>query len=140
MRIDAEQQPDLRAIHGSKMFRLLADYVYVVGKGWTITVPKGFVCDGASIPRVFWTLAGVRLGGRICAAGVVHDWIYYNNGAAVACGGHDFSRYQGDGLFRRIMDEAGMETHRMRRCYWAVYACGWRAWRKHAKRIASEKT
>jgi hypothetical protein len=94
-----------------------------------IRVRASFICDGASIWRVFWTLAGVRLGGRIRAAAVVHDWIYRWNGAPALCGTW-FTRRRADKLFRRIMREAGMERRRIWLCYWAVRLGGWHAWNK----------
>jgi len=38
-----------------------------------IDVPKGFVCDGASIPRIFWSLVGHPLSGGPLRAAVIHD-------------------------------------------------------------------
>lgn len=133
-KIDAEQQPDLRAIYGSKMFRLMADYAYTFSSGRTIAIPKGFVCDGASIRRWLWSFAGVRLGGRIRAAAVVHDWLYYHCGEApddIARG-----RENVDDVFRHIMRAAGIEPWRVFKCYWAVRVGGWKAWNAHARRIA----
>lgn len=146
MEIDAEQQPDLRAEYGKRTFRLIADYKYVVAgtpkdklPPRIIVVPADFACDGASIPRWLWSIVGVRLGGRIRAAALVHDYAYYWNGDYEKCTCGVNTRGAVDKLFRRIMRQAGMERRRVFMCYWAVRLFGWRAWRKHKRRIASEK-
>lgn len=134
MKIDAEQQPDVRAIYGTKYFRLMVDYDppgFLMGK---LTVPANFVCDMASIWRWFWSAAGVRLGGRIRAAALVHDWLYYHCGKAP--GDVLRSRENVDDVFRILMREAGMEPWRIFKCYWAVRVGGWKAWNAHARRIA----
>ncbi len=38
------------------------------------SVPSGAVVDGASIPRVFWSIIGSPLTGRYRDASVIHDW------------------------------------------------------------------
>jgi len=40
-----------------------------------IKVPKGFVCDGASIPRAFWHVVGHPFGAYLRQA-IIHDFLY----------------------------------------------------------------
>lgn len=39
-------------------------------------VPRGFICDGASLPRFFWRIFGHPYDKKHIRAGVRHDWRY----------------------------------------------------------------
>lgn len=54
--------------------RLLEEFTFIdqAGKRWK--VPKGTVIDGASIPRLFWTMIGPPFVGKYRRASVVHDY------------------------------------------------------------------
>ena len=45
-----------------------------------ITVPSGFRYDGATVPRILWTLSGIRPDGIHRAASLIHDYIYHYEG------------------------------------------------------------
>jgi hypothetical protein len=61
---------------GKHHWKLLEDFSAVVinGHAETITVPAGFVCDLASVPR----FPGMYMlfGGRARRSAVLHDWLY----------------------------------------------------------------
>lgn len=42
-----------------------------------VTVPSGFVTDGASIPRILWVFASPS--GELFEAAIVHDYMYENS-------------------------------------------------------------
>lgn len=44
------------------------------GKPKTIVVPKGYLTDGASIPKVLWSLIGSPYQPRFLTAAIVHDF------------------------------------------------------------------
>lgn len=82
------QDPDLdsRSFFGNPTFFLSDDgYSFVVAenfgykdsKGVIWEVPKGFISDGASIPRAFWSVIGSPFSGKYRVAAVLHD--YYVN-------------------------------------------------------------
>jgi hypothetical protein len=54
-------------------FRLLADFGFEDPQGRLWEVPAGTEVDGASIPRIFWTLFGGPFEGNYIHASVVHD-------------------------------------------------------------------
>lgn len=59
---------------GPKLWVLNAPMIIVVsGKTWR--VPKGFVTDGASVPRLLWRIA-TPMSGAHAEAAVLHDWLY----------------------------------------------------------------
>ena len=77
-------------------FELFSDYVYKT-KEYLIKVPKGFVTDYASIPKL---LRGIVLPyGKHSGASVVHDWLYSSN-----CN-LDLSREKSDKIFLEILKE-----------------------------------
>ena len=77
-------------------FELFSDYVYKT-KEYLIKVPKGFVTDYASIPKLFRTV--VLPYGKHSGASVVHDWLYSSN-----CN-LDISREKADKIFLEILKE-----------------------------------
>lgn len=42
-----------------------------------LTIPEGFITDGASVPRLFWWIASPS--GDLFEASVVHDYMYSNS-------------------------------------------------------------
>jgi hypothetical protein len=132
-----------------KKYKLVEQYEYVWMEDkekYKLVIPKGFVCDGASVPRLIWTLSGLRPDGLIRAAALIHDFIYQKAGKAPA--GNNFfiytgfcsisismcfGRHEADKLFLRLMKEAGMTWYRRTVAYRAVRCFGWLAWKKSSK-------
>lgn len=110
----------LEAISNGKAV-LLADYVYSIN-GYDITIFKGFVTDGASVPHSLQWLYNPF--GRYIKAAVVHDFLYscYNNTG--------INRTLADKIFRYIMQETGVDNRTVRRFYAAVRAFGETSWKK----------
>lgn len=59
-----------------KRWKTEQDLCYYTKDENTVTVPKGFVTDGASIPQIFWSLIGSPFG-KYCNAAIVHDYLYF---------------------------------------------------------------
>lgn len=64
-----------------KPFRYWLDDLH--DDGPFITVPYFFLSDGASIPRLLWTLVGSPWSGDYVQAAVVHDYLFRNCGWVV---------------------------------------------------------
>ena len=81
----------------------------VNGGGVTVKVPKGFVTDFASIPKVFWPI--LPPSGKYTKAAVIHDYLYRLPGC---------SRFLADSIFREVMAQLGVSF--LKRCtmYYAV--------------------
>ncbi len=106
-----------------------------------ICVPSGFTYDGASVPRLAWSLTGIRPDGLLRAAAAVHDWIYRWQGALPE-GSHQFclddfawqsaigewKRKDCDRLFGRMMREAGVSPMKRKMAYLAVRLLGGLSW------------
>jgi hypothetical protein len=128
----------------NKHYRLVEQYAYHWDLGGTrnrIVIPRGFTYDGASVPRLAWTLSGITPDGLIRAAALVHDWIYRHKGR-LPQGSQQYregnepwqdaygawSRRDADRLFARIMREAGVSKWKRRMAYRAVRWFGGSAW------------
>jgi hypothetical protein len=100
----------------SRIFRLTAPFSYLSSRG-PITVPTGFETDGASIPRVFWSILDPF--GPYFKAAVIHDWLYSRHNRR-------FTRAQSDELFKEAMFNNGLDWIRRELIYSAVRLAGWR--------------
>jgi len=85
----------LEHITGTKLFKLYAPFSYK-----DIIVPSGFVTDGASIPRIFYTLIGGPYQEFIEAA-TIHDFMCVNSKI--------YTRKEADDTFLEIMTELGVK-------------------------------
>jgi len=56
---------------GGGQYRLLTDFCF---NGYC--VPAGFVTDGASIPKVLWSVIGSPMTGKYVPVAVLHDYLY----------------------------------------------------------------
>ena len=77
-------------------FELFSDYIYKT-KEYPIKVPKGFVTDYASIPKLLRAI--ILPYGKHSGASVVHDWLYSSNCSL------DISREKADKIFLEILKE-----------------------------------
>ena len=87
-----------------------------------LTVPRGFVTDLTSVPRVFWS--ALRPDGEYSFAAIVHDYLYWTQST---------SREQADEILRMAMQELGIEPSVIRVIYNAVRLGGDAAWRQNAQ-------
>jgi len=87
-------------------------------------VPRGFVFDFASIPKIFWSLIGAPATGKYREAAVVHDYCYYSEA---------YSRWGCDRLFLQQMEDLDVPWWKRIAIYWAVRLFGWISWKKKRK-------
>jgi len=116
---------------GGKYWRLTEGFEYHVGSypsDEIITVPKGFVTDFASIPKVFHPI--IKPVGRHGKAAVIHDYCYYT-----AC----YSRLKSDKIFLEGMEVLDVEVWKRQAMFHSVVCFGWWAWYKHRRREAQNK-
>lgn len=60
---------------GHTEFKVLSDYSYIDAAGRKWTVPVGTVVNGASIPKVAWSIMGGPWSGEHRNAAVIHDYL-----------------------------------------------------------------
>ena len=137
------QQPLIIPI-SPRLYKLVASYSYLWlkdGVQHELGIRKGFIYDGASVPRALWSLIGLRPDGLVRPAALLHDYLYRFAGDLPAGsyvrsddGPLVWSREAADRLFARVMREAGVGKWKRRMAYRAVRTFAWRAWSKNAKR------
>ena len=73
--------------------------IYQTNGGITrLVIPEGWEFDGASIPKMFWSIIGKPTARKFRLASMVHDWLY----------GIRFERKTSDELFRKILKAEGV--------------------------------
>lgn len=80
-----------------------------------IKVPRGFVTDYASVPRL--PVAYLLAGGEARKAAVVHDYLYRNQGLC--------TRAQADAVFEEAMRVTGQPWWRRKLMWLGVRTFGW---------------
>ena len=116
----------LPTAHGGNAVKLRRDMVYFLN-GRTVTVPKGFRCDGMSVPRCLWSLVSPMIHPATIAAAILHDWLY-----RTTC--HSFTRKQADLLFYLLMLKCKFSRWRAAAAYLGVRLFGGGSWAKGKKR------
>lgn len=87
--------------------------------GEKVIVPRGYITDLASIPRVFRAIFNVN--GLLRAPAVLHDWLYSSQ---------RFTRAQSDAIFLQAMESRGIGRAERYAVYAAVRSFGWYYWSK----------
>jgi hypothetical protein len=146
---DFMNQPDIRPISPDE-YQLQMPYIYTwrdAGILNRITVPAGYINDGASVPRLLWSI--VRPDGLIRAGALIHDWLCAHAGHIPVDShqilrneewipaGKIWARAEGDAMFRRINIEAKMSGWKVHATYIAIRACGWVGWKDRGDEVAA---
>ena len=95
------------------------------GFSYRITIKKGFIYDGASIPQFAWSVVGSPFTGLYLEAATVHDAIYYAM--------WKFGRKLADEIFLFIMLEMGVSKTKAYTMYESVRIGGRGAFNKRKK-------
>ena len=112
------RSPILRAVDAEN-WRLMRDYS---DRHSGIYIRRGFLFDGASIPRALWRVCGHPMRGDILPAALIHDAMY---------GAQLVTRADADQWFRSNLELLGMGSFHAFVFYSAVRAFGWIAWNKN---------
>lgn len=100
---------------------VIAPYEFRSETGAIVTVPAGFITDGASVPRCLW--AAIPPFGRHFNAAVVHDALY--RGAVLMGDGKKFPKCICDTFFMEIMQRDEVPLARRIAMYEAVKTLGY---------------
>jgi hypothetical protein len=91
--------------------------------GGLLTVPKGFITDGASCPKILWSLCSPMTGPQAEAA-VLHDYLYSKDSHIIV------DRKQADQLFYEAMIANGTSIVKAQLIYRGVRLGGSGSWKK----------
>jgi hypothetical protein len=129
-------QPEIVPVSG-KDYKLVSPFVCRIND-LEFVVFEGFVFDGASIPRIAWSLLGLAPVGPHLAAACIHDLLYESRGlipehkGSVKLNGERvrvrFTRKQSDEIFRDILKVSCLSSFRVDAMYRAVRWFGAKAW------------
>lgn len=125
MKIKVKTNPvvELRQCNnGGDVLKLRREMVYFVGRR-AVTVPKGFRCDGMSVPRALWGLVSPAIHPQTIAAAILHDWLYRT-------ANHSLTRKQADWLFFLLMLKCKFSRWRSALAYLGVRLFGKKSWAK----------
>lgn len=100
---------------------LLEDFTYYVGYKWSseqITIPKGFIFNGMSIPRIFWWFANPMETDGIIAS-LIHDWLYEQQ---------IYTLQQTDEIFHEVLIVCGMSMSKAGILFLWLKCGSWYTW------------
>lgn len=104
---------------GRHHVRLLQDHLIMIGPR-AVWIPSGYVCDGASIPRLFWPVVGRPLERNNVFYAIPHDFLYLT---------HIASRSLADEVLFQLALQAGESKWEARKEWAAVRVAGAGAYR-----------
>jgi len=99
---------------------LINDFSYENDK-YLITCKSGFITDGCSIPKPFWSIFGSPLEGDLLSSAIIHDGLY----TAMT-----IPRDICDELLKEMLEFNGVSEERTDLIYAAVRAFGSTHWNK----------
>jgi hypothetical protein len=100
---------------GPRDMTLTQDFTYIDANGKKWVAPKGSTINGASIPRLFWTLVGSPYTGEYRYASVIHDYFCDQKSEPW----RDVHR-----VFYYASRAAGTPENQAKLMYFAIYAKG----------------
>jgi Protein of unknown function (DUF1353) len=117
-----------------KTWILTSKCSYKTDDGWTITAPKGYETDLASIPRFLWAIiSSFELS---LSAPLFHDLLYRCGGdlpdgqlTPVKVPKHKFKRKDADNIFKELMKKEGVSKLKYLSAYQAVRTFAAPSWK-----------
>lgn len=126
-----------------RTWEVVEDWAYTLSNGTQIVIPKGFVFDGASIPRPLWAILSPT--GLLLVPGLIHDFGYrYDYMWTSDTKGNVYKIHEGAGqaFWDQIFFREGERVNGMKMINWlawlALSTMGWMAWSANRKRIAAD--
>lgn len=114
-----------------RYYKLLDNHVESIDN-ISVLVRSGFLTDGASIPKIFWSIIGSPFTGEYTEAAVVHDALYASE---------SLTRIECDKMFYELMKKHGVSYWKRTLMYIAVRIGGGSVWAKHTTQgVADAKT
>ena len=115
-----------------RRWELMKEFSYHIGSEESkevILVPKGFITDFASIPRLFWSIIGHPTG-RYGKSAVIHDFLYATQTT---------TRRRADKIFLEAMKVLKVSWWRRRAMWIAVRSWAWIPWNHHQKKLKKKE-
>lgn len=94
----------------------------------TIWIPCGYICDGASIPRIFWSIIGSPFDPINIVGAWPHDYLYLT---------HLVDKNTTDEVAFQVWQQAGMRLRKARVMWFAVNKFAGFAWKNNKEDLLS---
>ena len=117
-----------REVDGEIILKVEEDFLVKTRFG-NITIKKGFLSDGASIPKLARRFVGDPFDKEYIVAAVVHDWLYRFGIDSL------LSRSQADLVFRDLLWNTKVPVWKVPVFYSAVVSFGWRSYKKEKYKL-----
>jgi hypothetical protein len=114
----------VEVLEGNQL-RLLEDFSYLTDSNILITVTKGFVFDGASIPKFFWRVIGHPFSSKYIRSALIHDILYMTEA---------MDRKVADKTFKEMLKHDRVESWKIPLMYNAVRVGGGSVWKNHKQK------
>lgn len=98
---------------------ILEEDIIFKNEKYLIIVKKGFETNGASIPKICWSIIGCPFTGKYVGAAILHDALYASN---------FLTKHESDLLFLSIMEDCDVHVLKRNLMYRAVNIFGKSAW------------
>ena len=105
---------------GKGVWEILEPFEYHSKKYGVTRVPAGFTSDGASFPKIVYSIMGSPWGGKYGRPSVIHDFLYFKK----------YNRKKADKIFLEAMQKCGVSFWKRRIMYRMLRLFGWLSWRK----------
>jgi hypothetical protein len=121
--LDTRYDKHASVVLGRDHWRVLTPFSYKIADGEWVTIPAGYLTDGASVPKVFWNI--IPPWGAYGQAAVVHDILceyltIVKDGAPVR-----IDRSRCDEILNEAMYALGVPDGKRMMIYTAVCAYRW---------------
>ena len=114
-----------------RKWEVVEDFIFQF-KDLIFLIPKGFIFDGASIPRIFWAFLSPT--GLLLIPGLIHDYAYRHDFLWVLCPGQTkYREGAGKDFWDKLFMEIGEAVNGVHFANWVAWVAlkvgGWTAWR-----------
>ena len=124
--------PIYRPVHGQQAVELVEDFHFQ-----NFTIPAGTICNGQTIPAVFWPIVGSLFEPLSFPASVVHDDLYWTGKATFEGKEYPVTRARADATFYDMCLLYGGDSKIIRvRAYLKYIGLrlgGWRVWNRYRR-------
>lgn len=116
-------------------WEIAEDWNYILPDGTEIVIPKGFVFDGASVPRLAWGILSPT--GILFIPGLIHDhgyrkgFLYGKNKIKIF---ENYTRKDYDNLFFEVCEEVNGMNFLSKTSKWLLSLFGFIAWNNNLKK------
>lgn len=119
--LDTRYDPEASAILGADYWRILTPFRFYLGENHSdrwVTIPAGYLTDGASVPQIFWNM--IPPWGKYGQAAVVHDLLCEYLAITTSAGPASITRAECDAVLYEAMKILEVPAWKSSTIYYSV--------------------